>query len=300
MSFLTILYNTFTPIFLIVGAVIVVGRYVPLDARVFSRAIIYLFTPALVLNSIATTELSANEMGRVILATIGCGLVMAGLAWGVARLMGFSRQFTGTFLATAIIMNGLNFGIPFIRFAFGDHAYDRAVLFNVGQIFVVYTLGIYVISRGTGSVRDSLGNIFRIPLPYAFTLGIVVNLLGWELPLPIGRAVATLAEATVPCALVILGLQLSHAQLRGQWRPLFTISAVRFIGGALIATLLTMATGLSGLTQQVFIVQYSMPVGVSSGVLAVEFGGDGPFAAAAVMFTTLISIIPLSLLLLIV
>jgi hypothetical protein len=127
MSFLTILYNTFTPIFLIVGAVIVVGRYVPLDARVFSRAIIYLFTPALVLNSIATTELSANEMGRVILATIGCGLVMAGLAWGVARLMGFSRQFTGTFLATAIIMNGLNFGIPFIRFAFGDHAYDRAV-----------------------------------------------------------------------------------------------------------------------------------------------------------------------------
>jgi malate permease and related proteins len=86
----------------------------------------------------------------------------------------------------------------------------------------------------------------------------------------------------------------------GQWRPLFTISAVRFIGGALIATLLTMATGLSGLTQQVFIVQYSMPVGVSSGVLAVEFGGDGPFAAAAVMFTTLISIIPLSLLLLLV
>ena len=294
---LSVVYNTFTPIFLIVGAVMLVGRWVALDARVFSRAIIYLFTPALVLNSIATTELSAGEMGRVVLATIGCGLVMACLAWGIARLMGFSRHFTGTFLATAVTMNGLNFGIPFIRFAFGEHAYDRAVLFNVGQVFMVYTLGIYVISRGTGSVRESLKNVFTIPLPYAFTLGMMLNLLGWELPLPIGRAVGTLAEATVPCALVILGLQLSHARLAGQWRPLWTIAAVRFIGGAAIAILLTLLTGLGGLTQQVFIVQYSMPVGVSSGVLAVEFGGDGEFAAAAVMFTTLISVVPLSILL---
>ena len=297
---LSVAYHTFTPLFLIIGAVILVSRYIPLDARIFSRAIIYLFSPALVLHSMATTALSANEMGRVVLATMSSGVAMAGLAWLVARLMGYSRHLTGTFLATAVIMNGLNFGIPFIRFAYGEHAYDRAVLFNVGQIFMVYTLGIYVISRGTGSVRESLKNVFSIPMPYAFALGMMFNGLGWELPLPVGRAVSTLAEATVPCALVILGLQLSHARLAGQWRPLWSIAAVRFAGGALIATLMSVLFGLSGLTQQVFIVQYSMPVGVSSGVLAVEFGGDGEFAAAAVMFTTLISVVPLTLLLAIV
>lgn len=296
-EFLTIIYNTFTPLILIVTAVLIVSRNIPLDPRTFSRIIIYLFSPCLVLNSIATSEMSGTEMSSIIGATIASGCVMAAVATLITRLLKFERKFASTFILTAIVMNGLNFGIPFIEFAFGEGAFDRAVIFNVGQIFLVYTLGVFVISRGSGSILQSIKNVFSIPLPYAFALGVILNVMGWSLPQPAERAVGVLAQATVPCALVILGLQLSSANLSGRWRELWAIAGTRFVIGALIAFTAATVFALSGLSRQAFIVQYSMPVGVTSGVLATEFDGDAPFAAAAVLFTTLLSIIPLSLLL---
>lgn len=296
-EFLSIIYSTFTPLILIVGTVLLVNQRVHLDPRTFSRIIIYLFSPCLVLSSISTSEMSGAEMSSIIGATIVSGIVMTAVATLITKLLRLDRQLASTFVLTAIVMNGLNFGIPFIEFAFGEAAFDRAVIFNVGQIFLVYTLGVFVISRGSGSVWQSIQNVFSIPLPYAFALGVLLNVMGWSLPQPAERAVGVLAEATVPCALVILGLQLSTADLKGRWRELWAITGTRFVVGALIAFTAATIFALSGLSRQAFIVQYCMPVGVTSGVLATEFEGDAEFAAAAVLFTTLLSIIPLSFLL---
>ncbi|MFK7800105.1 MAG: AEC family transporter [Anaerolineae bacterium] len=296
-EFLLLIYATFTPLFLIAGAVVFVSRYIAMDARTFARANIYLFAPCLALTSTLNTSMSASEMGSIVGATLVCGFVMSAAAWGVSQLMNFDRRMTATFILTAIIMNSLNFGLPFITFAFGPEAESRAVIFVIGQLFIVYGLGTFVISRGTKNIQDSLLNVFKMPLPYMALLGIVLNLTHTTLPQPLEQATSVLGRATVPCAMVILGLQLGSATLRGRWRPLFAITLTRFGIGAGIAVVVSMLFGLSGLTSRVFVLIYAMPVGVTSGVLATEFGGDSEFAAAGVLFTTLLSIIPLSLLL---
>ncbi|MCA9979314.1 MAG: AEC family transporter [Anaerolineales bacterium] len=285
-----ILFNTFAPIFLIVTAVVLVNRRVKLDAQIFSRGIIYLFTPALLFNRVATTNMQASEIGSVVLAAVCAGVFMVVLATGIARLLRFDRTLASTFVLTAFVMNSVNFGYPFIEFALGSEALDRAVVFTVGQIFVVYTLGVYVASRGQRSVQDSVKNVFLIPLPYALALGAFFNLTGLTVPLPLDRATAVLGQATVPCALVILGLQLSSVSLTGQVKPLAAATLTRFVGGAAVGLLMVWLFGLQGLTAQVFILESSMPVGVTSGVLATEFGGDPQFAAAAVMVSTVLSV----------
>lgn len=296
---LQILYNTFTPIFLVVTAVILVNRWVKLDARMFSRGIIYLFTPALLFNRVATTEMSADEIGSVVFAAVVGGVLMAALGAGIARLLRFERALASTFALTAFVMNSVNFGYPFVEFALGSDALDRAVVFTVGQIFVVYTLGVYIASRGERSVQESLKSVFLIPLPYALALGALFNLTDLVVPLPLDRATAVLGQATVPCALVILGLQLSSVSLTGQVKPLAAATLTRFIGGAAVGFCLVWLFGLQGLTADVFILESSMPVGVSSGVLATEFGGDPEFAAAAVLVSTLLSVFFLSTILLV-
>lgn len=296
-EFFNLIYLTFTPLFLIAGAVVLVSRKIKMEARSFARANIYLFAPCLALNSMLNTSMSGREIGNIVLATILCGFLMAGAAWGIGSLMGFDRRMVSTFILTAIIMNSLNFGLPFITFAFGAEAESRAVVFVIGQLFVVYGLGTFVVSRGTKSIQDSLLNVFKMPIPYMAALGIVLNLTGNDLPQPVGQAVAVLGRASVPCAMVILGLQLGAATLRGRMKALWTITITRYGIGSAIAFLVATLIGLNGLTLRVFILIYSMPVGVTSGVLATEFDGDAEFAAAGVLFTTLLSIIPLSLLL---
>ena len=167
-EFLSLIYVTFTPLFLIAGAVVLVSRKISMDARTFARANIYLFAPCLALSSTLNTSMSAQEMGSIVMATLICGFVMAAAAWGVARFSGFDRRMTATFILTAIIMNSLNFGLPFITFAFGPEAESRAVIFVIGQLFIVYGLGTFVISRGTKSVQDSLLNVFRMPSERCF------------------------------------------------------------------------------------------------------------------------------------
>jgi len=48
-EFLGIVYNTFTPIFLIAGGALLVGRRFDIDVRTLARVNIYLFVPSLIL-----------------------------------------------------------------------------------------------------------------------------------------------------------------------------------------------------------------------------------------------------------
>ena len=296
-DFLGIVYNTFTPIFLIAGAAVLLGRKFEIDARTLSRVNIYLFVPSLILNSLLTTEMSAGEIGRVFATVVTCAFVMAAAAYGIGKLIRLPRKLHSTFVLTSIAMNGLNFGLPFIEFSFGIEAIDRSIVFNIGQILMVYTLGIFVISSGSLSLKDSLGNVFRVPLPYVFVIGILSNVVGVTLPVPLLKSVGVLGNAAVPCALIILGLQLGRATLKGRWKPILTVTGMRFLLAPLLIFAITGLYGLSGLTREVLILQYSMPVGVVSAVLATEFDGDTDYAAAAIFFTTLFSVIPLSILL---
>ena len=55
--------------------------------------------------------------------------------------------------------------------------------------------------------------------------------------------------------------------------------------------------GLTGLTQQVILIQSGMPTAVTSTILATEFHGDAGFTSAVVLISTLASVVTLSILL---
>ncbi|MCS7261385.1 MAG: AEC family transporter, partial [Anaerolineae bacterium] len=106
-----------------------------------------------------------------------------------------------------------------------------------------------------------------------------------------------LSQATVPFMLVVLGLQLSRTSLTGHLTPLALAVFVRLVLGPLIAIGLAALLGLSGLARQVSILQAAMPSGVMGSVLATLFGGDARFVAAAVLLSTLVSMVTLTVLL---
>jgi hypothetical protein len=159
------------------------------------------------------------------------------------------------------------------------------------------TLGVYLASRGTASVRRSLHNVLTVPLPYATALGLILNVGHVTLPLPLNRAITLLSQATVPCMLVILGLQLSRTSVKGRLGPILLATVTRLAIAPLVAFPLAALLGLSGVARQVSIIEASMPSAVMSGVLATEFGSDAEFTTAVVLVSTLASIVTLSILL---
>lgn len=300
MDTLEVTYNIISPVFIIVGLTVLVDRVFDIDPRSLSRLVVYLFTPFLIFDGLAHMELKGGEAQKLAIIAIGMSLIIAALAWIMARLLHFDQRLESAFVLAAALINAGNYGIPLNRLAFGTGGEERALIFFVASIMVTYTLGVFVASRGSVSTRDALLNVLKVPMPYAAALGLAVSLGNVTLPGPVADASGIAASAAIPGMLAVLGLRLSRASLgkyRSQLRPILLASGLRLILAPLVTLGLVVVLGVGGLSRQVSLVQSAMPTAVIASVMAAEFGSDAEFVTAAILVNTLASIVTLSVLL---
>lgn len=292
-----IIINIISPIFIVIGISVFVARRFDPPARTLSTPLIYIFIPALVFNGMAASDLTSSEMAGIAGVVLGLKLVMVGGGLLLSRLLHFDRRLESAFIVSVMLMNAANYGIPLNTFAFGEAGGQRAVIYYVMSSLFGAALGIYFASRGASSMRQALLNVFRVPITYAALLGLLFNIGGFSLPLPLQRAVEIMAQAAVPAMLVLLGFQLARVSLRGRWGPLLLASGMRLLLAPLVALPLALLFNLSGVTFQVAIVESAMPTAVITIALTTEFNSDVEFASAATLVSTLLSIATLSVLL---
>jgi len=298
-----IMLNSIAPIFIVVGLAAMLSRRFNPDPKSLSTIILYLFSPFLVFNGLAQREFSGGEALQLGITAVTVSLTMAGIGLTLARLLKLDERTASAFVLTLVMTNTGNYGLPLNRFAFGDTleleqiAEQRALLYHVAMVMVANTLGIYLASRGSFSTRQAVGNIFRVPLIYGAILGLAFGLLDIDLPLFIGRPVELLAGAAIPAMLVLLGIQLSTAVVRGRISLILLASSARLMIAPLIAFVVVSLLGLSDMPFNVAIVQASMPTAVMASVLAVQFGADSEFVTSTIITGTLMSILTLSVLL---
>jgi predicted permease len=161
------------------------------------------------------------------------------------------------------------------------------------------TLGV-VLAAGGGSWRQALGNVVRIPMLYAVVAAIVVMLLGDRVRMPelLSRPIELLGSAAVPMMLVILGMQLvqSVQGLRGRIVPILLATAFRLLIAPVVAVPIAWLTDLSGITYQACMLEASMPAGVTSAILAVEYDLEPETVTSTIFVSTLLSALTLSVL----
>lgn len=296
-NLLNTFYTVLSPIVLVALLGFALDRRFHFDTKSISRLVIYLASPALVFSSVSHSTLQAQELWQLLAFTILVMSSMAVISWGLAKLFRLSQQEASAFSLASTLTNAGNFGLPFISFAFGAEGLGRAVIIYTGTSIVANTLGVFLASRGSASVWKSLENVLRVPLPYALGLGLLANFGVFSVPLPFDRAFSMLGNAAVPLMLLILGTQLSRTRLghRLQWVALAAVLKLMLVPvlGVIFARILL----LGQLTASVAIIQISMPTAVLSIVLAEEFGSDTQFVSSALVFSTLASLLSLSILL---
>ncbi len=303
METLQVAYDVILPIFLVVGISALVGRWLKPDPRTLSTLMIYLFSPALVLDGLSKSKLQNGELGQLALMMATSQLLMWLVGWGIARGLRMEGKLQSAFLLTIVLVNTGNYGLPLCKFAFGTGGEERALISYAVSAVSANTIGVYLASSSSGSTRQALLNVFKVPLPYAAVIGIALNLSGSTILAPgsalapLGKAIALLGQAAVPSMLAILGLQLLHTRLKGRIRPILIAAGARLIIAPLLAFPLAALLGLTGAARQVGIVEASMPTAVMSIALATQFDSDVEFTSAVILVSTLVSVVTLSVLL---
>jgi predicted permease len=150
-------------------------------------------------------------------------------------------------------------------------------------------------SFGRGGARRALTAPFRYPAVYAAFLGAIVNLTNVHVPVLIHESVGTLADASIPCMLLVLGLQLHLPSRRDLVDPMVA-SANRLLLGPLFAAPLAAAIGLDGVPWKAVVIAAGMPTAVMVTVVAQQLDAHPELGVRSVMVSTIASIVTLTVL----
>ncbi|ACZ41854.1 Auxin Efflux Carrier [Thermobaculum terrenum ATCC BAA-798] len=293
---LSIFINTTVPVFIIVLAGMVAARCGVMHAQSLARLSLYVLSPALVFSSLVNTSVTLSNILRIGLSLLILAIFTYLLGTLVCELLGVEPYTKSSYLLSTILMNSGNFGLPVILFAFGDEGLAVASIYFVIQSLLTNTLGVYIASRGMADPKSALMNTFKLPTLYAIVVALPFLIFHFPLPQVVNRPIDLLGSAAIPILLLMLGAQL-RLRLKAIISPLFVAALItRLVISPLIAYMIGRVMGLEGLILQVFVVESAMPTAVNTIMLATVFKSDTDFLSNVIAFSTLVSMISLTLL----
>lgn len=295
---LSVFFEVVLPVMLVAATGAIVGRWRSVPAEPLSAVVFLLFTPALVYDSLANSELAAGLSLRIVAVALIIFVVGYAAASLWSTLVRHEPRQRAAFALVVTSLNTGNMGIAVALLAFGELGVQVAVLTWVVNATLVTSVGIVIATLPSGSSRQALVKPFAYPALYAAVLGFLANGLDVELPVTIEAPIATLADAAVPAMLVVLGLQLGRGL--GNLGELADSAAglvLRLLLGPLVAVGAALALGLEGETRAAVIVLGGMPTAVIATIVATEFEVRPQFVTRSVVTTTLASVATLTVLL---
>lgn len=295
-----IFFNVITPVFALVLIGYFAGPRLGLDARTLSRYAYFLLVPSFVFNVISTAEIQSDAAIRMVsfitVVEVGCALL--GLL--VALLLGRSGEMQRAYALIAVFGNVGNFGLPVILFRLGEAAEVAATVYFLAIIVLGFVIGVFVASWGRSGSLGAIFSVFTTPAIVALIPALLFNWLNVIPPLMLSRVTGLLGGAMVPTMLVSLGVQLAATPRLHLSLDVLASSGVRLIGGAVLALALVDLFGLAGIERGTGIFQAAMPAAVLTSIIALEYELLPDFVTTTVLFSTLASVITLTLLLAIV
>ncbi|MCB9147042.1 MAG: AEC family transporter [Anaerolineales bacterium] len=296
MSFIE-LFNTFAnnllPIMLITTAGYILGKVLPVDSRSIGRMVFYIFSPLLVFNLMVTSQLNLKQALLTVGYTAAIITVMGLLAFTFGKIFKLERTHLLAVVLTVAFGNTGNYGLPLVKFAFGDEALAVASIFYVTTTILFNTVGVVIASLGHLDLKSAILGVFKLPILYAVIVALMVKGFGLQIPLPLSRTIEIAANGAIPAMIILLGLELAHIQWSQSLRATSLGVAIKLLLGPVVGLLFASLFGMSGHTRQGSVIESAMPAAVATTVVATEYKLEPSLVTAIVFFGTLLS--PLTL-----
>jgi len=208
-----------------------------------------------------------------------------------------SRKTAGTFLIASMIMN-TGFTLPFFYAGFGNDGFTKAILFDIGNSFLIFTW-VYFVAVKAGAVEGHsklkmLTKTLLLPPLWALILALILKQSALAVPSPLLSFFKIAGEPTIPLIMIALGLYFEPS-LKFFAKSL-TAMSIRLLGGLLIGLVLMKLLPFDSVTRIVVIASAAAPVGYNSLVFSNMEELDVEFAATTVSLSILSGIVYIPLL----
>ncbi len=290
---LTTFANNLLPILLIATAGYILGKFLTVDSRTIGRIVFYIFSPLLVFNLMVTSQLNLQQAVLTVEYTAAVIAIMGLLAFILGKIFHLERPHLLAVILTVAFGNTGNYGLPLVKFAFGDEALAAASIFYVTTTILFNTVGVIIASLGHTDLKSAILGVFKLPIVYGVLLALIVKATGFAIPIPLSRTIEIAASGAIPAMIVLLGLELTKIQWSHSFRALGIGVLTKLILGPIVGLLLASLFGMQGHTYQGNVIEAAMPAAVATTVVATEYQLESSLVTAIVFLGTILS--PLTL-----
>ena len=194
--------------------------------------------------------------------------------------------------------NMVFFALPMAESVFGDQALvaTATIIAFIAPTYNILAVIILEYFRGGSASPKVLAlSLIRNPLIQGFIAGLIFHFAGWKLPGPIESPILTLANISIPLALIVLGGTLRFSEVRENARTVSTVIIVKMVILPIIMLGITLLLPLSAPERFMILLMFAAPTASASYPMAENMGGDGPLAGQIVAVSSVISIVTLFL-----
>ncbi len=296
------------PVFAIMLAGYLAGRFRLLgspSSEALNRFVFFIALPALFFIAMARVEIGEAFHGPFLLAFGGGLFACFGLAVLVAVFVFPNRLGAlGLHGLSAVFSNTGYLGIPLILTAFGEAGKLPAIVATIVTGAVDMPIGLAIIeidlSRGAGALRQ-FGNValgvVKSPLVLSALGGLAVSALGWRVPSALATFCDILGAAASPCALFAIGLfMVGRSFTAGLGEVSWLVGVKLLLQPAITWWLAYVVLDMEPIWAASAVTLAALPTGALVFVLAQKYDIYVQRSTAAIMVSTVISVVTLSVL----
>lgn len=265
--------------------------------RALTDLVFFILLPALVLNviwaapfDVDTVKISLTALSRLAAAAL--------LMWLCLQFFKVSRPQQGALLLAAIFPNATYLGLPVTTEVLG--AWAQAVVLKF-DLFIctpmLFTLGILLAQYfGDANIKaHPLRELSKVPPLWALVVASFLNIFDVPQPLMLQHALSSLAGGVVPLMLIALGMSLRWDALKLQFLPmLVAVCVIGLLLAPFVALQAASGFNLPTETLKAVVLLSAMPTMIFGVVVCERYQLDSALYAAAVLVSSLMSILTLS------
>lgn len=290
----------FTVIFVIIAIGYLLGRRGTLGAEgetVLGRLVFFVATPALLFDSLASSDLSVIFSPTLAVAAV-TALTVGALYMVIARVW-LRRSLPELTIGalSASYVNSANLGIPIAVFVLGDASFVAPLL--LFQIIAYSPIALTILDvttlRRGASRLDTITAPFKNPIVVAGAAGLLIALLGWTPPEALMQPFRLMGGASVPGALLAFGISLYGVRVLEKGtsprRDVALASVLKIVVQPVLAYLMARyLLGLDGHELFAIVVVATLPTAQNVFVYASRYGVGTVLARDTAFVTTLAAI----------
>ena len=197
---------------------------------IFIDFVLVFAMPALIFDKIYHVNIDFH-LFSVIACGLGANFVAMLLAFGLGRLLGFSKATTASMALLAMFGNTLFMGLPVLQGILGDDIANEVILYDQMVTCVpIAILGPFILSYAAPSNVSLIANVFKI-MKFPPFLALVAGLLANNLEIPdfLFAPLRLFSGAVVPVALFAVGLGLGFNTVRSSYKSTALVVFLRMV-----------------------------------------------------------------------